>query len=239
MIDLQIEHDRTAVGTGFWAPFKQVFGRWHLTKRLLIVTTLFIWQNGTGINAINYYSPTVFKSLGITGTNTSLFTTGIFGIIKTIGALVWAFIIVDRYGRRGVLLVGAVGGAISMYSKPRLNEIRLTKLLGAWLTATPPRLVSHRRIHQDRQPNCSPDHLPSSWRHHGNGFLLYLDNLEVVFLLLIQSPFSRAFATLPGVVHTVAGWSRCAGTQSRPTTLILPLRSPLILLPVLPNSLRF
>jgi len=115
MIDLQIEHDRTAVGLGFWAPFKQVFGRWHLTKRLLIVTTLFIWQNGTGINAINYYSPTVFKSLGITGTNTSLFTTGIFGIIKTIGALIWAFIIVDRYGRRGVLLVGAVGGAVSMY----------------------------------------------------------------------------------------------------------------------------
>ena len=37
----------------------------------------------TGINAINYYSPTIFKSIGITGLNTGLLTTGVFGVIKT------------------------------------------------------------------------------------------------------------------------------------------------------------
>lgn len=55
MIDIQIQHDFNEVGTSFWGPFKQVFGRWILFKRLLICTSLFIWQNGTGINAINYY----------------------------------------------------------------------------------------------------------------------------------------------------------------------------------------
>lgn len=115
MMDLQIEHDTTAVGTGFWAPFKQVFGQWHLLKRLLIVTTLFIFQNGTGINAINYYSPTIFKSIGITGNNTGLLTTGIFGVIKTIGALFWAFFVIDRFGRRGILIVGSVGAAVGMF----------------------------------------------------------------------------------------------------------------------------
>ncbi|KAM0754727.1 quinate permease [Meredithblackwellia eburnea MCA 4105] len=114
MIDIQIQHDITAVGNGFWAPFKQVFTQWRLAKRLLIVTSLFIFQNGTGINAINYYSPTIFKSIGITGTSTSLFTTGIFGVIKTVGALIWAFLIIDRFGRRGVLLVGSIGGAVGM-----------------------------------------------------------------------------------------------------------------------------
>ena len=49
MIDIQIEHDITAVGPGFWGPFRQLFTNWHLTKRLLICTSLFIWQNGTGI----------------------------------------------------------------------------------------------------------------------------------------------------------------------------------------------
>lgn len=44
-IDVQLEHDRTAVGVGFWAPFRQVFGRAYLFKRLLIVTSLFIFQN--------------------------------------------------------------------------------------------------------------------------------------------------------------------------------------------------
>jgi hypothetical protein len=58
-------------------------------------------------------SPTIFKSIGVTG-NTSLLTTGVFGVIKTALALVWCFIIIDRFGRRGILLVGATGGAISM-----------------------------------------------------------------------------------------------------------------------------
>lgn len=114
-IDVQVEHDRTAVGTGFWAPFRQVFGKGFLFRRMLITTSLFIWQNGTGINAINYYSPTFFKSIGVSGSSTSLLTTGIFGVIKTVLALVWCFIVIDKFGRRGILLVGSIGGAISMY----------------------------------------------------------------------------------------------------------------------------
>lgn len=69
-----------------------------------------MWQNGTGINAVNvswqpnyvsagglpffddqYYSPTFFRSIGLSGQSTPLLTTGIFGVIKTIGALLWAF----------------------------------------------------------------------------------------------------------------------------------------------------
>ncbi|GAA5964075.1 hypothetical protein JCM3765_000892 [Sporobolomyces pararoseus] len=114
-IDLQVENDRTAVGTGFWAPFRQVFTNWYLLRRLIITSTLFMWQNATGINAINYYSPTVFKSLGLTGGNTSLLTTGIFGVVKTVCSLIWAFLLIDQFGRRGLLIFGAVGGAISMY----------------------------------------------------------------------------------------------------------------------------
>jgi len=53
-------------------------------------------QNGSGINAINYYSPTVFKSIGVTGTSASLFSTGIFGVIKTLATIVWLLFLVDR-----------------------------------------------------------------------------------------------------------------------------------------------
>ncbi|POY72808.1 hypothetical protein BMF94_4217 [Rhodotorula taiwanensis] len=123
-IDIQVEHDRTAVGTGFWAPFKQVLGKSFLLRRMLITTMLFMWQNGTGINAINYYSPTIFKSIGVTGTSTSLLTTGVFGVIKTVLALVWCFFVIDRYGRRGILLVGAAGGALSMFAIAAYNNIK-------------------------------------------------------------------------------------------------------------------
>ncbi|GAA5945683.1 sugar porter family MFS transporter, partial [Sporobolomyces koalae] len=114
-IDVQVEHDRTAVGSGFWAPFKQVFFKGFLFRRMLITTSLFMWQNGTGINAINYYSPTFFKSIGVAGSSAGLLTTGIFGVIKTLLALVWCFFVIDHFGRRGILLVGSLGGAISMY----------------------------------------------------------------------------------------------------------------------------
>ncbi|KAI5480531.1 MFS transporter, quinate permease [Pseudohyphozyma bogoriensis] len=113
LIDIQVEHDRTSVGTSFWGPFKMVFGTWALFRRLIITTTLFMWQNGTGINAINYYSPTVFKSVGLA--NSSLLTTGLFGVMKTVFALVWAFFLIDNVGRRVLLLGGAAGGAVCMY----------------------------------------------------------------------------------------------------------------------------
>ena len=113
-ITVQVEHDISAVGGGILGPVKGVFTKWYITRRLLLTTTLFIWQNGTGINAVNYYSPTFFKSIGLTGERTPLLTTGVFGVIKTVGALLWAFWWVDRYGRKAVLIVGSIGGAIGM-----------------------------------------------------------------------------------------------------------------------------
>lgn len=87
-------------------------------------------QNSTGINAINYFSPTVFKSLGITGTSTGLLTTGIFGIIKTIGALAFILVLVETVGRRRLLMISSTGGAFAMYyiaayisiAKPQLHQ---------------------------------------------------------------------------------------------------------------------
>lgn len=49
MIDIQVDHDVAAVGSGFWAPIRQLFGQWHLAQRLIITSMLFMWQNGTGI----------------------------------------------------------------------------------------------------------------------------------------------------------------------------------------------
>ncbi|PWN47063.1 general substrate transporter [Violaceomyces palustris] len=109
------EDVRAAGGDDFWAPFRSTFGSRELVKRLLFGSSLFFWQNATGINAVNYYSPTVFKSLGITGTNTGLLTTGVFGIIKTVGSLIYILFLVETVGRRNLLMIGGLGGALSMY----------------------------------------------------------------------------------------------------------------------------
>ncbi|KAK1765450.1 general substrate transporter [Phialemonium atrogriseum] len=113
-IDNDLERYRRDVGAGFWKPFlslKQPKIQW----RFFLGGMLFLWQNGSGINAINYYSPTVFKSIGITGTNTGFLTTGIFGVVKTIVTVVWLLYLVDRVGRRRMLFIGAIGGSLCMW----------------------------------------------------------------------------------------------------------------------------
>ena len=114
-IETALEHQRSTVGLGFWQPFKAVFTNKKVLYRFFLGGSLFFWQNTSGINAINYYSPTVFKSIGITGTSTALFTTGIFGVIKTVVTLVWLFFLIDRLGRRNLLMWGAVGGSACLY----------------------------------------------------------------------------------------------------------------------------
>ncbi|KAI4853478.1 quinate permease [Aureobasidium sp. EXF-8845] len=110
-IEAALEHQKSSVGLGFFDPFKAVFKSRSLQWRVFLGTTLFIFQNGSGINAINYYSPTVFKSLGIVGGNTSFLTTGLFGVVKTVFTIIWLFFLIDKFGRRNLLLVGAIGGA--------------------------------------------------------------------------------------------------------------------------------
>ncbi|KAK0946407.1 hypothetical protein LTR29_002169 [Friedmanniomyces endolithicus] len=114
-IDAAIEAQAATIGTGFWKPFKAVGQSHRVQWRFFLGGMLFLWQNGSGINAINYYSPTVFKSIGINGTSTGFLTTGIFGVVKTALTLVWLFFLIDRLGRRNLLMIGGVGGGICMF----------------------------------------------------------------------------------------------------------------------------
>lgn len=114
-IDAALEHQHATVGLGFWQPFRALINDHKVSYRFFLGCSLFFWQNTSGINAINYYSPTVFKSIGITGTNTSLFTTGIFGIVKALVTIIWLFFLIDNLGRRNLLMFGAFGGALCLY----------------------------------------------------------------------------------------------------------------------------
>ncbi|CAM1511949.1 Fc.00g094620.m01.CDS01 [Cosmosporella sp. VM-42] len=140
-IDEDLERYRKDVGAGFWKPFlalKEKKVQW----RFFLGAMLFVFQNGSGINAINYYSPTVFKSIGVTGTNTSFLTTGIFGVVKTALTFVWLMVLIDHMGRRNLLMLGAAGGSVCMWfigayiklKKPDAN-IENAKLSSAGIAA--------------------------------------------------------------------------------------------------------
>ncbi|KAL2890428.1 Quinate permease [Ceratocystis lukuohia] len=113
-IDKDIETYNRNVGVGFWKPFLALRDS-RVQWRFFLGGMLFLWQNASGINAINYYSPTVFSSLGLKGTGTKLFTTGLFGVVKTVMTIIWLLWMIDHIGRRKLLMIGAFGGSMCMW----------------------------------------------------------------------------------------------------------------------------
>ena len=102
-------------GSKFAIAFRQyvdLFAIPHLRKRTLIACLLQIIQQFTGINAIIYYAPQIFSSIGLSGNSVNLLATGVVGIINFFSTIP-AILYMDRWGRRKVLIIGAIGMSIS------------------------------------------------------------------------------------------------------------------------------
>ena len=97
----QIEEEQRSVhGTGFWATQKECWLIPGNRKRALLSIGLMIAQQASGTNAINYYAPTIFTALGITGNATSLLATGVYGIVKMCSCAIFITFLADTLGRR-------------------------------------------------------------------------------------------------------------------------------------------
>lgn len=85
-----------------------------IRKRLAVGVGLFVMQNMSGMNALNYYVPVIFMTAGFKTVSASLFLTGIFGAVKLVSAALFMFVCVRIYGNRFWLIWGSVVCAISM-----------------------------------------------------------------------------------------------------------------------------
>jgi MFS family permease len=73
---------------------------------LIVALILAVGQQFSGVNAINLYAPTIFKNLGV-GTSASLLASIVLGVVK-VGFTAWVIFMVDRWGRKPLLLLGNV-----------------------------------------------------------------------------------------------------------------------------------
>ncbi|MCW2951657.1 MAG: sugar transporter [Conexibacter sp.] len=79
---------------------------------LMVGIGLGIFQQITGINTIIYYAPTILKEAGF-GTSSATLTTAGIGTLNFLATVV-ALMVVDRVGRRTILLAGMSGMALTM-----------------------------------------------------------------------------------------------------------------------------
>ncbi|CAD0083812.1 unnamed protein product [Aureobasidium vineae] len=84
-------------------------------RRILAGFFIFVFMQFAGSNAINYYSPRIFKSIGLNGQSTGLYATGIYGIVRLVCVIIAMYYVVDRFGRRKMLMGGAAVMATAMW----------------------------------------------------------------------------------------------------------------------------
>lgn len=101
-------------GKGLVVEFKEL-GRKGNRNRIAIGVIIFIFMQFAGSNAINYYSPRIFKSIGITGSETGLYATGIYGVVRLVAVIIAMYFVVDRFGRKKMLIGGAVVMGFAMW----------------------------------------------------------------------------------------------------------------------------
>ncbi len=84
-----------------------------LRRALIIGIVVSVLAQSVGINAIMYYSPTIFLNAGFQDNSSAFLAAVVVGVVNflfTIAAVFW----VDRFGRRPLLLAGIAGMFLSL-----------------------------------------------------------------------------------------------------------------------------
>ena len=99
--------------------------------QMAIVVGMFLafFSQITGINAIIYYAPEIFKNIGF-GADSAMFQTVIIGSVNTIFTFV-AIAFIDKYGRKTLLLWGISGMIICLGGVGLMFHFELSS--GPWL----------------------------------------------------------------------------------------------------------
>jgi sugar porter (SP) family MFS transporter len=93
--------------SGYKAVFSKVF-----RKPLAVGVGMAVFQQITGINVIMYYAPTIFEKTGL-NVDSAIYQTILIGLINLIFTI-FAMFIVDKVGRKPLLIIGSTLMAISM-----------------------------------------------------------------------------------------------------------------------------
>ncbi len=96
------------------ACWREIFAP-HLRGALIVGLGLGIFQQFTGINTIIYYAPSIYKLAGLSSNSVSILATAGVGLVNMLMTII-AVVLIDRVGRRSLLIVGNAGMLLSLLS---------------------------------------------------------------------------------------------------------------------------
>jgi sugar porter (SP) family MFS transporter len=104
-IDADVAHEQTAPWSELLAP--------TVRPALVVGIGLAVLQQVTGINTVIYYAPEIFQSAGFASDAAALWATMGIGVVNVLSTII-AIWLVDRAGRRPLLLLGLAGMVASL-----------------------------------------------------------------------------------------------------------------------------
>lgn len=112
----EIENDlKGKQGLSIRQQFTMTFSNRVTTYRVFIGAILMAGQQFSGTNSLNYYSPQIFKSLGVTGQSAGLLATGIYGIVKIVTTGLFMVIAIEQLGRKWCLIIGGLAQIFCLF----------------------------------------------------------------------------------------------------------------------------
>ncbi|KAG9015107.1 hypothetical protein FRB94_004226 [Tulasnella sp. JGI-2019a] len=100
----EIEEDKNQ-GRTTW---KALLANRSVRKRFAVAGFIGTWQIWTAQNAILYYAPTIFMSIGFSSSSTSLLASGVFTCLKVLSTTVALAFTINRFGRVQGLTIGGI-----------------------------------------------------------------------------------------------------------------------------------
>jgi sugar porter (SP) family MFS transporter len=101
---------------------------------LIIGVGLAIFQQITGINTVIYFAPVIFQAAGISSASSAILATAGVGVVNVLMTVV-AIQLIDKVGRRALLLVGLLGMAVCLVLLGLGFAIGGSSATLGWLTA--------------------------------------------------------------------------------------------------------
>ena len=132
----QVEAMKSTIDPHKRGVWKTLFSS-KLRPVLLIGVLLSIVQQITGINTVIYYAPKIFETAGFTSATVAILATLGIGIVNVV-ATVFSVWLLDRVGRRILLIIGSLGMACSLgflsaaffSQSAMIDQIALFSLMG-------------------------------------------------------------------------------------------------------------